>query len=89
MKNQALFFSKDKSKISKCRLLQFLVGALRVKFCFTPSLSTVSRENMSEQLQTFKTQISLRTMQSDQSRLCLQKQFIVLDGSMLELGISR
>ena len=31
MKNQALFSSKDKSKKSKCRLLQFLVGALRVK----------------------------------------------------------
>ena len=32
MKNQALFFSKDKSKNLKCRLLQFLYGALRVKF---------------------------------------------------------
>ena len=31
MKNQALFSSKDKSKILKCRLLQFLFGALRVK----------------------------------------------------------
>ena len=31
MKNQALFSSKDKSKKSKCRLLQFLFGALRVK----------------------------------------------------------
>ena len=30
MKNQALFFSKDKSKKLKCRLLQFLFGALRV-----------------------------------------------------------
>ena len=30
MKNQALFSSKDKSKKSKCRLLQFLFGALRV-----------------------------------------------------------
>ena len=33
MNNQALFFSKDKSKKLKCRLLQFLFGALRVKFC--------------------------------------------------------
>ena len=32
MKNQVLFSSKDKSKYSKCRLLQFLFGALRVKF---------------------------------------------------------
>ena len=30
MKNQALFSSKDKSKKSKCRLLQFLFGALKV-----------------------------------------------------------
>ena len=31
MKNQALFSAKDKSKNLKCRLLQFLFGALRVK----------------------------------------------------------
>ena len=31
MKNRALFSSKDKSKKLKCRLLQFLFGALRVK----------------------------------------------------------
>ena len=30
MKNQALFSSKDKSQKLKCRLLQFLFGALRV-----------------------------------------------------------
>ena len=29
MKNQALFSLKDKSKKLKCRLLQFLIGALR------------------------------------------------------------
>ena len=32
MKNQALFSLKDKSKILKCRLLQFLFGALRVNW---------------------------------------------------------
>ena len=32
MKNQALFFSKDKSKKLKCRLLQFLFGAFRANF---------------------------------------------------------
>ena len=32
MKNQASFFSKNKSKKLKCHLLQFLFGALRVKF---------------------------------------------------------
>ena len=31
MKNKALFSSKDKSEKLKCRLLQFLFGALRVK----------------------------------------------------------
>ena len=31
MKNQALFSLSDKSKKLKCRLLQFLFGALRVK----------------------------------------------------------
>ena len=31
MKNQALFSSKDKSKKLKCRLLQILFKALRVK----------------------------------------------------------
>ena len=31
MKNQALLSSKDKSKKVKCRLLQSLFGALRVK----------------------------------------------------------
>ena len=30
MKNQALFSLKDKSKKLKCRLLQFLIAALRV-----------------------------------------------------------
>ena len=29
MKNQALFSMKDKSKILKCRLLQFLFGTLK------------------------------------------------------------
>ena len=33
LKNQALFSSKDNSKKSKCRVLQFLFGALRVKYC--------------------------------------------------------
>ena len=35
MKNQALFSSKDKIKKLKCRLLQFLFGALWVKISFT------------------------------------------------------
>ena len=32
MKNQALFSSKNKSKKLECYLLQFLFGALRVKW---------------------------------------------------------
>ena len=32
MKSQALFSLKDKSKKIKCRLLQFLFGALGVKY---------------------------------------------------------
>ena len=39
MKNQDLFSSKDKSKKLKCRQLQFLFGALRVK----EGLSVVNR----------------------------------------------
>ena len=45
MKTQALFSSKDKSKKLKCRLLQFLFGALRVNsleaymFVLTVSMS--------------------------------------------------
>ena len=35
MKNQALFSSKDKRKKLKCRLLQFLFGALRANLLFT------------------------------------------------------
>ena len=35
MKHQALFSSEDKGKKLKCRLLQFLFGALRVKFSLT------------------------------------------------------
>ena len=35
MKNQVLFSSKNKSKKFKCRLLQFLFGALRVKIVYS------------------------------------------------------
>ena len=37
MKSQALFSSKDKSKKLKCRLLQFLFGALKVNYPAAPS----------------------------------------------------
>ena len=40
MKNQALFSLKDKCEKLKCRLLQFLFGALRVKNVFLSSFSS-------------------------------------------------
>ena len=45
MKNQALFSSKHKSKKLKCRLLQFLFGALRVKKCRTVGFLSASHAN--------------------------------------------
>ena len=39
MKNQALFSSKNKVKTIKCRLLQFLFGALRVNLCIYNAVS--------------------------------------------------
>ena len=38
MKNQAFFFSKDIGKKLNCRLLQFLFGALRVKYWDTKKI---------------------------------------------------
>ena len=42
MNNQALFSLKDKSKKSKCRLLQFLLGALRIKDTFSAYMRRVA-----------------------------------------------
>ena len=42
MKNQALFSLKDKSKKTKCRLLQFLFDALRVNYYNLVTFGTVS-----------------------------------------------
>ena len=47
MKNLALFSSKDKSKKLKCRLLQYLFGALRVK-CIPTSKNLASIHNLSK-----------------------------------------
>ena len=48
MKSQALFSSKDKSKKLKCRLLQFLFGALRlincIVHCYKYSIIKIYRE---------------------------------------------
>ena len=57
MKHQALFSSKDNSKKLKCRLLQFLFGALRVKcgyrkHIFCPSTpGSLDNESKKENLQ--------------------------------------
>ena len=45
MKNQALFSSKNKSKELKCRLLQFLFGALRIK---TKNMTNLEKKNAIE-----------------------------------------
>ena len=45
-KNQALFSSKDKSKKLKCRLLQFLFGALSIKDCLNATFSTIAIGNL-------------------------------------------
>ena len=52
MKNQALFSSKDKSKKLKCRLLQLLFSALRVKTLST--LSIFDLEDMMSETAMFK-----------------------------------
>ena len=46
MKNQALFSAKDKNNKLKCRLLQFLFGALRVKKTPLVHLSWQSGNNL-------------------------------------------
>ena len=49
MKNQALFSLKHKSKKLKCRLLQFLFGALRVNYSDT-SVKLYSIINLQESI---------------------------------------
>ena len=51
MKTQALFYSEDKSKKLKCRLLLFLFGSLRVKIALnllelTDWSKSVSADNL-------------------------------------------
>ena len=46
MKHQALFPLKDKSKTIKCRLLQFLLGALRVNLSCYPSRMTSKYQSL-------------------------------------------
>ena len=48
MKNQALFDSKDKSKKLKCRLLQFLFGALRVNLVSMTANNRNKRHNLKQ-----------------------------------------
>ena len=54
MKNQALFSSKDKSKKLKCRLLQFLFGALRVNKSENAGTSDIKARTGKKVLLTYK-----------------------------------
>ena len=56
MKHHALFSSKDKSKKLKCRLLQFLFSALRVK----TDQFTLKVLNWNMRSWTFKTKFCLK-----------------------------
>ena len=47
MKNQALFSSKEKNEKLKCRLLQYLFGALRVKAADNFILSFLTMQGIS------------------------------------------
>ena len=49
--NQALFSSKDKSKKSKCRLLQFLFSALKVGACSANFIPILLKYFLNYQLQ--------------------------------------
>ena len=51
MKNQALFSLKDKSKKLKCRLLQFLFGALRVEIASHLSFHLRNQGNIANMFQ--------------------------------------
>ena len=50
MKHPALFSSKDKSKKLKCRLLQFLFGALRIKMASELGVCFIGWENPNSSL---------------------------------------
>ena len=56
MKNQALFSSKDKSKTIKCRLPQFLFGALRGKPSFGRFANSADVNRMSQRSWPFTTE---------------------------------
>ena len=73
MKNQALFSSTDKSTKLKCRLLQFLCGALRVNNNYDNCMRQDPRNiGTGKYEQTVKTQIRLLLReQSDQDLHCL------------------
>ena len=47
VKNKALFYSKDKSKKLKCRLLQILFGAFRVNSACTSFINQIKCSTLS------------------------------------------
>ena len=69
MKLQALFSSKDKSKKLKCRLLQFLFGALRVNdncLALVPVLFTSEQEAA----ETANGKLTLAFLKSEEQYTC-------------------
>ena len=61
MKNQALFSSKDKSRELKCRLLQFLFGALKVLNYLLQILPSVPVRECFTGLLTIRPRLSILT----------------------------
>ena len=63
MKHKAFFSSKDKSKKIKCRLLQFLFGALRVKIDTlsegSAALELSALQQMSPKLVSFRKRVKV------------------------------
>ena len=74
LKNQALFSLKDKSKKVKCRLLQFLYGAVRVKgkyLHFRSKVFTLRVDPLQEGIQKMKFEL-VASPQSDSFILNIQ-----------------
>ena len=78
MKNQALFSSKDKSKNLKCRLLQFLSGALRVRAIFqhhkrnwNVKISFSTTYLLNESMNSYQTTIAGETLVSKRAELII------------------
>ena len=79
MKYHALFSSKDKSKKLKCRLLQFLFGALRVNMDYTGE-----KVNCSVRINSITTEKQTTTFSSANFNKMLSPSYIILRIQTLE-----